>query len=260
MTDMRKCRMQKCGVRKWLRFCISAFCISAFPLPALAVPLVADLSNYRIDMDSGFNGTRIFLFGARNDSGDVVVVVRGPAKNYILRNKEPIAGIWINSDRMKFWNIPAFYAIASSRPLSEIEQDGVFRQLGIGEESVLLASRDPQSPSRSRQFAKAFLRHQHNQKLYVEQPGLVSFMGETLFKTVIEFPDNIPPGDYTAEIYLLSDGEISGMQSTPITVVKTGLDAFLYNAAHRFPALYGIAAILLALSIGWAGGRVFERR
>src|SRR4051812_28754135 len=107
------------------------------PLPALSAPLVADLSNYRIDIDSGFSGTRIFLFGARNDNGDIVVVVRGPYKDYIVRKKEEIGGIWINRERMKFFGVPDFYAIGASRKLSEVEQGSAFRQLGIGEDNLL---------------------------------------------------------------------------------------------------------------------------
>src|SRR5580698_5947823 len=73
----------------------SAFGLLAMTMqPALAAPLVADLSNYRIDIDSGFNGTRIFLFGARNDNGDIAVVIRGPQKDYIVRKKKEIAGLW----------------------------------------------------------------------------------------------------------------------------------------------------------------------
>src|SRR5271170_5227924 len=86
--------------------------ILLIPLPAAAAPLVADLSNYRIDIDSGFNGTRIFLFGARSDNGDIVAVIRGPAKDYIVRKKEEVAGIWVNRQRMRFFGVPDFYAIA----------------------------------------------------------------------------------------------------------------------------------------------------
>src|SRR5277367_6636204 len=99
------------------------------PLPAAAAPLVADLSNYRIDIDSSFNGTRIFLFGTRNDNGDIVAVVRGPAKDYIVRKKEEIAGIWINRQRMKFFGVPDFYAIAAAKPLTDIEQTSIARRL-----------------------------------------------------------------------------------------------------------------------------------
>lgn len=236
---------------------IAFFLLSA--LPAQAAPLIGDLSNYRITMDSGFNGTRLFLFGARNDNGDLVVVVRGPDKDYIVRKKEEIGGIWINRERMKFYKVPDFYAIASSKPLSNIEQSNVFRQMGIGTDNLLAPPPVPSTRESYIQFAEALVRSKQLRKLYPREPGSVTFMGETLFKTTIEFPDNIPPGDYTAEIYLLSDGDIVGMQSTPIKVVKTGLDAFLYAYAHQYPALYGITAIVLAAGIGWFAGRIFEK-
>jgi uncharacterized protein (TIGR02186 family) len=228
-------------------------------VPGQAAPLVADLSNYRIAMDAGFNGTRLFLFGVRNDNGDIVVVIRGPEKNYMVRKKEKIAGFWVNRDRLKFYNVPNYYALASSRPLSDINKSVLFSKLNIGEDNLL---NNPSIPDAEniREFETAFLNHQRINRLYYTNPDNISFMSETLFKTVIEFSDNIPPGEYTAEIYLMSDGEIVGMQSTPISVVKSGLDAFIYNYAHNSPALYGISSVILALCVGWLAGRLFEVR
>lgn len=242
-----------------IRFLSIALGILLLAAPAQATPIIADLSNYRIDVDSSFNGTRLFLFGARNDYGDVVAVIRGPQKSFMVRKKEQIAGIWVNSDRMRFWNIPAFYAVAASKPLSEIPQDLLFRQLGIGQNQLLSPPADPIAKIRFDEFSTAFLNHLHASKLYTTNPVAMQFMGETLFKSTIEFPDNIPPGNYTAEVYLISDGNIVGMQSTPITVVKTGLDAFLYRYAHDFPFLYGITAIVMALGAGWFAGRLFQK-
>ncbi len=235
-----------------LRLCL-------WPGMAPATPLVADLSNYRIDVDSSFNGTRLFLFGARNDNGDIVVVIRGPHKNYMVRRKEEIAGVWVNRERMKFFNVPDFYAIATSKPLEEIAEHGIFDRMGIGEQHLLSPPSGLNDPDKFDDFSQAFLDYQRTRRLYYTDAMGVSFMGETLFKTTIEFPDNIPPGNYTAEIFLVSDGDIIGMQSTPIKVVKTGLDAFLYNYAHTSPVLYGISAVLLALSAGWVAGRLFEK-
>jgi uncharacterized protein (TIGR02186 family) len=211
-------------------------------------------------MDSSFNGTRLFLFGTRNDSGDIVVVIRGENKNYMMRKKEQMAGVWINRDRMKFYNVPNFYAIASSKPLSEINQKALFNKLGIGENSLIIPSEDISKMAQFNEFEAAFLDYQHDKKLYFTNPENISFMGETLFKTVIEFSDNIPSGKYTAEIYLISDGEIVGMQSTPIKVEKSGLDAFIYDYAHNSPILYGLSAIMLAVCAGWFAGRLFEVR
>lgn len=231
-----------------------------FSFSAGASPLVADLSNYRIAIDAGFNGTRMFLFGVRNDNGDIVVVVRGPKKNYMVRKKENYAGVWINHDRMKFYDIPDFYAIASSKPLAEIDKNGLFARLGIGEDNLLNSPLAASPTEKVDEFATAFLNHQHLNLRYSINPDNIGFMSETLFKTVIEFSDNIPPGEYSAEIYLISDGEVIGMQSTPISVVKSGLDAFIYNYAHNSPALYGLSAIILALCAGWLTGRLFEVR
>ena len=241
-------------IRRFLLF----LALSLLPLPAQAVPIVADISNYHIEIDTSFNGIRLFLFGARNDSGDVVVVVRGPSKNYMVRKKEEMAGIWVNTDRMKFYNVPAFYIVAASKKLSEVQDKGIMRQLGIGQENLLTPANIKKMPQFA-EFSQAFLDHQYIRTLYAKDEGLVEFMGETLFKTTVDFPDDIPPGNYIAEIYLLSDGEIQGMQAIPILVSKTGLDAFLYEAAHRYPAFYGLAAIGVALMAGYIAGRLFQR-
>ncbi len=224
-----------------------------------ASPVVADLSNYHIDIDSGFNGTRIFLFGARNDNGDIVVVVRGPNQNYIVRKKESMGGVWVNRSRMKFYNVPSFYAVASSRPLEEIGQAGLFDRLAIGQDKLMAPPPNIRLKDSFDEFQSAYLRFQKKERLYAFAPEKVNFMAETLFKTVIEFPDNIPSGVYTAEIYLISDGEVVGMQTTPISVVKSGLDAALYWFAHHHPAYYGLTAIFLALFAGWAAGRIFGK-
>ena len=234
-------------IKRLLLFLV--LCIAA---PAQAAPLVADLSNYSIAMDANFSGTRLFLFGARSEPGDIVVVVRGPARNYMVRKKEEIAGIWVNRDHMKFYHVPDFYALAASKPLSEIDRGNLLSQLAIGTNYLLHAP--------SNEFEEAFLNYQVSRKLYTDIKEPIGFVGETLFKTVIEFPDNIPPGNYTAEIYLISDGELTGMQATPITVDKSGLDAAIYNFAHGSPGIYGLSCILLAVAAGWVASRIFEIR
>jgi hypothetical protein len=46
--------------------------------PAARAQLVADLSEHLIAITTGFVGTDVLLFGAIEETGDVVVVVRGP--------------------------------------------------------------------------------------------------------------------------------------------------------------------------------------
>ncbi len=223
---------------------------------ANAAPLLADLSNYQITMNSTFNGTKIFVFGTRNDAGDVIVVVRGPTKNYIVRKKKQMAGLWVNAERVKLYRTPDFYAIASSKPLGDLSYNKMLEQLAISQKFLFNAQ---MNAAPYKEFTDAFIAYQQTRRLYNTDQTPITFMGETLFKTVIDFPDNIPPGTYNAEIYLLKENTVVGTHIIPIIVSKIGVDAFIYNYAHQHPFLYGLSAVLLALSAGWFAGRLFEK-
>lgn len=232
--------------------------------PAHTKPLVADISSHTITIHSAFHGTQLMLFGARNDAGDVVVVVRGPEKRAIVRKKERVGGIWINKTTEKFDNVPSFYAIKASKPYKDIIKSKYFDALGIGENTAIapLIINDTKtsniSPQRA-QFQEALLRYLHNASLYDPKIGSVSFIEETLFKTTIPFPDGTPRGTYTAEVYLFSDGELVGSYTAPIDVVKIGLDAFIFESAHTHSIAYGIAAIAMAITIGGLSNALFRR-
>lgn len=235
---------------------LMAICLSLAASSAQANPIVADISTYRIAIDAGFTGIRMFIFGARNESGDVVVVIRGPESDFVVRKKVEVGGIWVNRDRLTFSGVPNFYAIAASKPLNTLQANALLDKLGIGDSALLAPPASNHDRTVFPEFSSAFLAYQNAHHLYNESLPL-GFMGETLFKTVIPFPDNIPKGDYTAEVYLISDGELAGMQTMPIRVEKTGFDAAVYDLAHQYALLYGMCAIALALLAGWTAGKLF---
>jgi uncharacterized protein (TIGR02186 family) len=227
---------------------------------AIGKPLVADISSHEITIHTSFEGTELMLFGARNAAGDIVVVIRGPRRDATIRRKEQVGGMWINRTEEVFGGIPGFYAMAASKPLEEIQKSIYFQPLGIGFEEAVSSGPLMEMPRGERKvFARALLRDLRAKRLYAILPGKVTFIGETLFKATVPFPDNMPRGDYTAEVYLFSGGTLVGMQTTPIHVYKSGFDAFIYETAHRHPLLYGLVAVMLALFSGWAVSSIFEK-
>ena len=84
---------------------------------AQAQAIVADLSAHEIAITAGFSGTELLLFGATDGEGDVIVVVRGPATTMSVRRKSRVLGIWINTESLRFRDVPSFYRVASSRPI-----------------------------------------------------------------------------------------------------------------------------------------------
>ncbi len=229
-------------------------------------PLVAEISSHDITIHSAFEGTELILFGVRNDSGDIVVVVRGPTKQAIVRKKERVFGVWVNRKQERFMNVPAFYALASSRQYEDIPKSIYFDALQIGYEEAIHPFRLSRSDIMSEDeragreiFARALLRDMRTQSLYGTEVENITFIGGGLFKTTIPFPDNTPTGTYTAEVYLFSDGKVQGMHTTPIYVYKSGFDAFIYKLAHDSPKLYGLLAIAFAIFGGVAAVRLFNK-
>ena len=149
--------------------------------------------------------------------------------------------------------------LATSRPLSDIRQRELFKPLGIGMSDLSFSAVDTISPALEREFRQALLAYQAKRRLYSESSDNVNFMGETLFKTIIDFPDAISRGIYTAEVYLFNNGELSGMQVVPIEVTKSGFDAWVYDLSLEFPVLYGCAGICMALLLGWGAGAIFRK-
>lgn len=232
------------------------------PLSATAKPLVADLSQYEIAIDTSFTGAKLILFGARQAAGDVVVVVRGPARDYTLREKERVAGIWVNRRSMELERVPDYYAVASSKPLASILPLGMRNALQIGIHHLpytQTALTGTLTEGQIESFTKAFVADRTSRSLYTESSHSITFMGDTLFKTVLPFPDTTPRGGYTAETYLIYNGQIVGIQSTPLFVVKRGLDAAIFEMAHESPALYGALAIIIAIGAGWLAALVFRK-
>ena len=114
------------------RACIIAILALLAGPAAAAETLVADLSEHRIRITTGFTGTDVVLFGAVESEGDVVVVVRGPEQTTEVWRKGRYAGIWLNDKKVVFERVPSFYAVASNRLLREIADDAVLDRHQIG--------------------------------------------------------------------------------------------------------------------------------
>lgn len=242
---------------------------------ARAERLTADLSKHRVSLTLGFIGSDVLLFGATGGRGDIVVVVRGPVGTVVVRRKARVAGIWINRERRVFESVPAFYTISSSKPLAQIVSTAVAKRHGIGLENLGIRSAG-KSPSAAQTpvFQAALLRIRRRNELYsvpqgrgacsdkslVDEPGSVRFLGKRLFRTTVCFPSNVPVGTYLVQVFLIRDGQVVSAQTTPLFVNRTGIGAAVFDFAHRWPALYGLIAVALAVMAGLAAGQIFRRR
>jgi uncharacterized protein (TIGR02186 family) len=226
---------------------------------ARAEPLVADLSNYRIDINTGFTGARVLLFGATDGPGDVVAVIRGPTGRAIVRRKGRLFGIWVNRDSLEFAEVPNFYAVASSRPMGELLSPEMAQRYRVGLEYLDIHPVDPVSPAEAAAMRGALVAIKVGEQLYRPAPGKVTFLGSHLFRADLEFPPNVPTGSYLIEVLLVRNGRVESAQTLPLSVSKIGVPADVFQFARRHSAAYGAGAIAIALLAGWLAHLAFRR-
>jgi uncharacterized protein (TIGR02186 family) len=235
----------------------------ALPGAALAAePIKADLSNHVVAITTGFTGTKLVLFGTREQPGDIVIVVRGPPSQAVVRRSHHVLGFWIKTERATFDDLPSFYAVISDRPLDEAAPEPVLRRYQIGIDYLYppLAAPLRLRPSREAAFRAALVRRQERDGRFVTGIGQIVFIGDHLFRTTVAFPSNVPVGTYSVEVFLFRNGELAARETVPLSVVEAGVDANVAQFAQSEGLYYGIIAVAATAMAGWLASLPFRTR
>ena len=221
--------------------------------------LAVDLSQDLIGISTGFKGADVILFGATEGEGDVIVVVRAPNSQVIVRRKDRVAGIWVNASELVFDDAPGFYHVAASAPLEDLLPAPVLDAEQIGTDHIAFNPHFLLSLGQEEAFRAALIRNKQRSGLYTDGLQNVDFKGARLFRTRVALPANVPTGDYKVTVYLVTDGAISGTSETLLRVRKVGMEAKITEFAFEQAPLYGLIAIIIALIAGWFAGFVFRK-
>ena len=247
----------------------TALALSSLALGGASKPtLVPDVSARNVQIRYTFAGAQLLLFGAIVYPGgrvpahtpDIVVVVKGPAEPIIIREKQRIAGIWMNADSSRFRSAPSYYAVASSRPIPQLVDERTAAIYEFGVHNLQLSPGTTALPDKARRFESGLLDLRQRHGLYSEDPHGVEITGGVLYRAVITIPSQVPVGTYTAETFLVDDGKVLAAATRDIDIGKSGFERFVALAARRHSALYGLFAALLSLALGWSAAAMFRRR
>ena len=242
-------------------------------LAASAAELIeSDISSRNIAIESNFTGERIVIFGTiknakhaefENSPYDIVVAIRGPEGPVVTRRKARVAGIWINRDSHTFANVPGYYAVLSTRDLKTIASPAVLTANKIGFQSLDFIPFGMQDNSALdagiNTFRAAAIRIKQKDGLYLYDPKGVKFVGQNLFRATVDLPANVPVGAYATDVYLLRDGKVLSRNRSNLTINKQGFERFVFSAAFDYPLLYGIIAVIIAVTAGLLASALSRR-
>lgn len=223
-----------------------------------ATPIISGISNNEINIDTNFKGTKILLFGARGYSGDIVIVVRGPKKDFMVTKKKKLLGIWLNGTRVKFEDSYSLYSLFSTFSNNK-KAENLLKKLELGKGNINFKTSKEINKNLENEFKIQLIDQLEKKNLYNSGTKELEFLDETLFKVILDFPKNISRGVYTAEIYLINNENLISFQSIPIYVNQVGLSAKILDFAYEQSFLYGILAVVIALVIGWLTNIIFTK-
>lgn len=230
--------------------------------------LVPDISSRRVDIRYSFTGEQLLLFGAiiyprgrvPSRPAEIAVVLKGPVQPIRVREKQKIAGIWMNADSHRFRSAPAFYAVTSSKPIGELVDERTAAIYELGLQNLQLSPGGGALPDKERRFEAGLIDLRKRQGLYLENAKGVEISGGVLYRATISIPSQVPEGTYTAETFLIDRERVIAAATREVEIGKSGFELFVARAARRYELLYGLTAVLMSLGLGWAAATLFRRR
>lgn len=232
--------------------------------------LVPEVSQHEVVVRQGFTGADLLLYGAilppdgARPTGearyDIVIVLKGPSEAIVLREKQKRFGIWFNADSTGFRSAPSFYAVASSRPLSEIVDERTAAIYELGLNSLQLSPIGAIDIEEQQRFGAGLVGRRLASGLYRQDENGVTISGGVLYQAKIPLPSSVITGTYTAETFAIADGRVLASATAEVEVRKRGLERAIELFSVQQSFLYGLLTILIAIAMGWLAGRLFALR
>ncbi len=229
--------------------------------------VVSMLSQNRISITANFDGSEVIIFGAvkreapvsDESATEVIITLAGPQEPVLVRRKQKVLGVWVNTDTVEVDAAPSFYAIAANRPLEELVSnvEDIYKDISLNQ--LIRSVGAPQDIHDSPEFTKALIRIREDQGLYSLTPIPITVVEDTLFSSHFALPANLVEGEYVARIFLVRDKTVVAEHSNVIGVHKVGLERWIYTEAHNHAFTYGLLCVVIAALAGWAASVVFRR-
>ena len=227
--------------------------------------LVPEVSQHEVQVRQGFRGTELLLFGAiltpegtrAGQDYDIVVVLKGPTRSIVLREKSRIAGIWVNADSAEFRSAPTFFAVASSKPIASIVDDKTAAIYELGLPWLQLSPIGSYNPKEQTRMSAGLVDLMSREGLYQQDQRGVSISEQVLYQARISLPSSVQTGTYTAETFAINHGRVVASAISRVVVKKQGFERVVAQFAEQNGLLYGLITVALSVGMGIVAGRLF---
>ena len=237
--------------------------ILAFALVALTVPqaaaqrvdgeekpfMAAGLAEDIVEVKVNYSGSRIVLFATapqpENDTSGMAVALIGP-----MAPQKMIHRTAAGDQTIEFVAAPLVFAVGAEPQVATSVAPAVMIEAGLNAQaSAMPRSNQLLSPDLDK-WRAAFVDLKMQQGLYSFSETTIERLDGGLRRAKIALPINAPPGEYRIRAVAFRNGAPVGESEQVLTLVRSGLDATLFDLSRQHGFIYGIVAVLLGVGVG----------
>lgn len=246
-----------------MRFIMIAIVLCFLPLKGQASGeglLELNLAKDSIDITTGFSGEYLEVFGLKPEGdGELVVVVKGPDIDVLVRRKDNVMGGWINRSSLVFENVSSFHRVAATDDPKVIASLDVLDKHEISLENSRFMTREAVDMQTFDAFKAGLIREKIAADVFAEGWQSLDLLNDKFFRASFYFPDNLEFGDYLVEALYFEDGELLQRATKSLRVEQVGMSAKIQAFSRDIPWLYGVLCVFLALYTGWFSHKLRQR-
>jgi len=230
-------------------------------------PPTIRLSPETIEMGSFYNGARVRVEGAAPAGSQVMVIVRGAAKDEVFNRKGRVGPIWINVDKVHIGGAPSLFLRFSSVDVHTILDRKTIDRYGLDELSVVermhaRTSRGEPDAQYRELIENSYIELKKKQGTYrrvADRVHIAEGGGAVQYSVEFSWPKGAPPGSYNVEVYALRQGAVVGQTATVLRLVEVGFPAYMVALANEHPWKYGLLAVIAAVMAGFGIDAIASR-
>lgn len=241
-----------------MRFRFLAFALFALLVPQAAAQRVdnaerpfmaAGLAEDVVEVKVNYSGSRIVLFATapqpENDTSGMAVALIGP-----MAPQKMIHRTAAGDQTIEFVAAPLVFAVGAEPQVATSVAPEVMIEAGLNAQaSAIPRSNQLLSPDLDK-WRAAFVDLKMQQGLYSFSETTIERLDGGLRRAKIALPLNAPPGEYRIRAVAFRNGAPVGESEQVLTLVRSGLDATLFDLSRQHGFVYGFVAVLLGVSVG----------
>lgn len=206
-----------------------------------------------VDITTDFVGTDLKAIGAMDGPGDLIIKVMGPRQEATLSREVKLGPFWVGGDTVKIGGVPSLLFLCATAPIASILSPSEQQKYGLRLEGVPVRVEPQLQAHATDDWRKAFLRLKERQGYYHEDNRAIRVFGNRLFIADIRLPSDLQIGTYSVEVFFVKSGKVVGRTVGDFEVRLSGIERWVWNAAHDHPwsfgGLFTLAAMLVAFAL-----------